>query len=452
MSSSLLQYRPLFTVEMLHDYYLTEDRVVYGNNNEIRQHALKEQNRNYDIHKDLFIAPTVDCQTLLNNNRLYFKLNSRGFFIGARVREIEGTTPPDYTPFIDLDQPLRLRFVVFAHNPNFYHFTNVNLDKNEVSRDRKMYLFSNQADNVVDHPEEGELLYLNQVLQDFDPNLNYEAGDIILRGTTPIEMYEAIQDVIAGDPFDSVQWNPIYVGQNPHFQFINAADRVLLRPNVFVHNVFSATENHIALNIQVFDRGGTLMHTQHFFANDPMNPLATLRSCTLDLSQLNPGMYRLEVQQLNGTTIPAFGLIFYLDQQLFQQRPLALIECYHEPDGSLNAYRWLDASTPPILLEPVYRLRWKNRSTYWRYHFMKEMEVPTSDSTVEYWNDGTNDNSNVLITRVPTGLTQVVRRVVMDPTGTNEEILLPNPGVSSVFYEGGRAYSEVNMGGGLGPP
>jgi hypothetical protein len=50
----------------------------------------------------------------------------------------------------------------------------------------------------------------------------------------------------------------------------------------------------------------------------------------------------------------------------------------------------------------------------------------------------------------PLGLTQVGRSI--NATIDGEARLLPNPGPGMIYPEDGRLFSEINLGGGLGPP
>ena len=561
--SSLLQYRPLFSVEMLHDYYLSEDTELYYGDDKLRQEVLATQRRNFQISRDLMITPTQDCIQMLRERRLVFKQNNRGFFVGTQVVPVNSAPNAPFKPFIPLDEAIRLRFAVTAKNPYFHNMTNLRMEKEAKKRDRYMYYFSNYANNVTDHPTEGTRLYLNRPVPDFDPLYRYEAGEIIIEG---LRMLEATTDLIniqpdpaqdtnewkeiyknthtlyrefplfspnqtytkgdiirnaqgnlliavavttPGQSFNSTKWRAIIRNLNPlsgnssvfspskpyltgdiaivgngifsaninipgggtpfnpgqwtlirtifhhHFQFITALDRVPLRPGVFRHPVSNETAAYTAVSILVRDRENSLAGVYYFEAQDPQNPAATLESCLLELGHLSPGIYRLEVQQPDGTPIPELSLTFYLDDLLYQQGPLALIECFHKPDGSLGDYRWLDETLDNQLLQPVYRLRWKNRPTFWRYYYGAAEVFDPALSDVRPWNAGTL-NPLVLITNTQRGLTQIARRVeiqLVDNSNNPTEIeFLPNPNTFSIFPENGRVYSEINMGGGLGPP
>ena len=445
--SGILQYRPLFTVEIAHDYYLSEDLELYGGDSALRNEMLVVQNRDYQFSRDLTIAPTADCAQIMRGYRLLFRPTSQGFFVGARVTPVAGSAGA-FTPVVRLDTPIRLRFALSVDNPHFFNMTNLRMDKEAARRETFLYYFSNRADNIVDNSGQGDRLYLSQPLGAYDADAGYEAGELVLQGGM---LQEAIEDIQPGTSFNTNSWRQIYNDQNPHFQFVSAADRLPLRPAVFNHTVSNASENHAALRILLYDRDGSLLDNLRFDAQDPSTTNPTLTECSIDLRNYSPGVYRLEVLRIDGTVIPAFELVFYLDDILYRQKPFALIECFHEPDGSLGNYRWLDQNNSDQLLQPTYRIRWKNRPTWWRYYYTESPAFTAASSDVENLDaDSTAPNHRILITDTPQALTQITRRIELTQNG--EEHLLPNPSPERIFPEGGRLYSEINMGGGLGPP
>jgi hypothetical protein len=442
--STAIQYRPFFSLEMLHDFYLSEDMELLGRYPEPRrEELLANQYRRYQLAQDLSITPTPDCAKTLGNYRLLFKSNNRGFFVGGRVIPIAGSSPQAFTSFVPLDETITLRFVIQVKNPYFYNMTNLRMEKQAMNREHFVYYFSNRAGNTVNHPGEGDRLYLSRTLTGYNANAGYEAGEIIFVGNI---MSEAIQDIAPGTAFNADHWKQIYTGHTPHFQFISSADRLPLRPGVFSHTVFNAVENHRVLRIRLLNRDGTLLETFRFEAHDPSDPMPTLRQCTLNLRSYSPGIYSLEVERANGTLIPAFSLTFYLDDLLYQQKPLALIECFHEPGAALGAYRWIDETANNRLRQPIYHLRWKSRSTIWRYYYETAPGFTSTDVAVL-----AAPNDHTLMSSTPFAMSQMYRRVEINPNG-GDVVLLPNPGVEAIFPENGRVFSEINMGGGLGPP
>ena len=322
-----LHYRTLFSLRVLLDYYLTEEAGLYQAS---MSNVLDTQYRKYRLERDLRIVPTAECGQLFRDQKLLFKRNNMGGVVACQARPLPGGF---FTPFIPLDAPLRLRFAVFPENPAFYNFTNIPLEKNGTGKDSFLYYFSNRSNNAVNSQ-----LYLSRPVAPFDPAYAYKAGEILLNNSNPLSpvMQEALEDNGPGAQNLS-QWREIFAGQNPHFQFVTTNDRVVVRPSAFKYRVESAAQEHLLVAVR--NPNGVIVKTLAFHTDLPGAPLF---ECELKLNDLNPGLYRLEVQDTTGTVFPNLSLVFYLDDALYQQRPLAVIECFHEPSGSLSDYRWLD--------------------------------------------------------------------------------------------------------------
>lgn len=438
-----IQYRPLFSLDMLHDFYLSEDLELFDGDTKLRDAIVPHQQKNYQLSRDLDISPTPDCSQILTDHQLVFKPTNRGFFVAAKVQQIPVVSPAAFSPFNPLDEPLCLRFKVNIKNPFFFNFTNFRIDKNADSGQRYLYYFSNRVKNADNK------LYLSQPIPKQNLNQGYLAGDLYLSG---VGLFEALQDIPPNNNISNY-WKQIYKGQTPHFQFITHLDRLTLQPAVFEHTVFNGTQKHQELNILIFNVDDQFVDQQHFTAYDPANTSATLRSCSVDLRKMKPGVYRLEVRKKDNTILTDFGLTFYLDTSLYQQGPLAIIECFHNPNDNSSAYRWLDAANQNRLRQPKYELRWKNRSTFWRYYFAKPKAVAAPGSDVMIWKGGTTlADPRILITVGTRPLSQVFSRIEHFESNTQQPNLLPNPELNTIVYENGKVYSEVNAGGGLGPP
>ncbi|MEL6133193.1 MAG: hypothetical protein AAFR59_07470, partial [Bacteroidota bacterium] len=228
-------------------------------------------------------------------------------------------------------------------------------------------------------------------------------------------------------------------------QFVTTADRIVLRPQIFDLPVGAANQEE--LEILLRDRQNTIVRRFIYTTPEVGTPLST---CNIDLANVDPARYTLQVQTTGGVPFPDLALDFYLDNELYIQGPLAIVECFHEPDGSLNAYKWFDEADGDRLLSPRYTIRWKNRSTYWRYYLPGDPATFVSTDVEAFEISPGNTLDSVLVSTEPLSLTEVGRRV--EATIDGETRLLPNPAPRVVYPENGRLYSEVNLGGGLGPP
>lgn len=437
--SDLFQYRPIFQIDLLIDYYLTEETGLYQNtpDNPMAE-VLQQQMNRYQLDRDFRVVPTNDTQSLMRNHRMLFKNSNRGFFISGQVSPTGGGA---FAPFTEMDESLSLRFAVQLENPYFYNFTNIRLESELENKDQFVYYFSNRANNV-----DGGINYLSTPIPDFDATYAYEATELFVDASNLLNpiMMEAIENNGPG-VFNNANWRQLFTGVNPLSQFVTNEDRIVLRPFIFKHDVESVTEEFV--QFQITDINGTLLKTMNYRTTDAGTPLTF---CELDLSDLNAGYYQMTAQNELTNPLPGLSLTFFMDNILFKERPFAIIECFHEPDGSLGDYRWLDQNNQNQLLFPEYTIRWKNRSTWWRYYH----ETPPALASAVLQNlDPIPDspNNRILISTTPLALTQLGREIPV--TLSNGDLrLFPNPDIQMIYPENGRIFSELNMGGGFGPP
>jgi hypothetical protein len=437
--SYLIQYRRLFTLQWLHEYYLSRESSLFqGIQADRLSRIFDKQLKDYRVSNDVEILPTRDCLNTLKNQHLIFKQDNFGFFVACKVSPISNNS---FKPFVDLDEPISLRFAVNLKNPYVFNFSNTRMEKDIKNKDHFLYYFSNRANNLsgINVP------YLTKPVPDFNPQYSYKAGEIFIRtaGNGNKLMFEAKEDNGPGT-FKNSNWFQILKDFDPLPQFVTNLDRIVLRPKIFKHKVKSA--NKEKLTFLILDYDGALQKTLNF---ETSKAGVKLSECELDLSKLPSAYYSMQVQDETGTPIKELSLTFFMDNELFVQRPFALIECFHQPDGGLNEYKWLDQQNNDKLLSPNYTIHWKNRSTFWRYYYASAPSFASTQVKV-YEHTVGNPINNILVSNEPFGLTQFGRRVEMDID--NETSFLPNPDVVSIFPENGKIYSEINMGGGLGPP
>jgi len=438
--SSLLQYRKLFSVQMLIDYYLTEETALYQDTSDNpMEEVLQKQINRYNIKRDFSIIPTDETKKKLKDKRLQFKRNNKGFFVTSQVSQLGDGS---FIPFIEMDKPFSLRFAIYLQNPYFYNFTNIRLEDKLENKDQFIYYFSNKANNVINN----DVLYLSKPVSNFNTSYSYKASEIFMDTTDPLNpiMQEAIENNGPG-AFNTTNWRQLFNGVNPLSQFVTNSDRIVSRPSIFKINVENVAEEVLVFIIK--DENATVVKT----INHRTSEIGTsLVICELDLSDLNSGYYQLEVQDIIGNSFLELSLSFFMDNTLYQQRPFAIIECFHNPNGSLDDYRWIDNNNANRLLFPEYTIRWKNRSTWWRYYH--ETAPALNSAILENLDPIPNSpNNRILISTTPLALTQIGREIPVTLNNGDLE-LFPNPNIQMIYPENGRIYSELNMGGGLGPP
>jgi hypothetical protein len=159
----------------------------------------------------------------------------------------------------------------------------------------------------------------------------------------------------------------------------------------------------------------------------------------VDLRELAPGPYRVEVLDDTDTLVAGRGFPVYLSPEASTRGAFGVIEIGRgtgdfallAADGSLRA--------------PRYVLRFLNRATRWRYIFPAAQAVGSgADVAAEA------GNSRVLVTTAPRPLTRFGpgSRLQADSAATpaaSEEILLPAPEVNRIRRETTGWYSETHV-------
>jgi hypothetical protein len=432
-------YRPLFSVDLPHEYYLAEESALYNGDAALQAAILGNQQRQYRIDRDLAIKPTAETAQILKDHNLLFKRQAGGFVVGAKVKQRLDET---FVPFTVLDEPICLRFVLSVLNPQFVNFTNLRMERNPSKRDRFLYYFSNRAANVVSQAPDPDLLYLSRPIPSFDSEQDYEAGEVIIDSGS---MLEALTDLPAAPSVVLSEWQERFNGVTPLPQFVTTADRTVLRPSFFDHDVTGAAAEILIAVVR--DRENNIVWTKRYQSEESG---VDLERVVIDLTDLKPGLHSLRFETTTGTPFVDLALSFYLDDVLSRAGPLALIEIFHEPDGSLGDYRLFDEADSDRLLEPSYLIRWQNRSTWWRYYLPADLTTLSSTQVEAFEVSPGNTLDHILVSLAPLGLTQVGRSI--NATIDGEARLLPNPGPGMIYPEDGRLFSEINLGGGLGPP
>lgn len=96
----------------------------------------------YDLHQDFHMVPIRNTEIQMQNLKMRFRKNSKGFFVAAKVitTEFDNTSPSQHM-FIQAEQPFSLSFGLFIRNPYFLNFSDLEL----TDFKQHTYFFSNRA-------------------------------------------------------------------------------------------------------------------------------------------------------------------------------------------------------------------------------------------------------------------------------------------------------------------
>ena len=129
-----IKYKELFSVKILHRYFLDKGTDIFSSMIEIEQ---LKQLKNYDFQSFVNILPTrATSQKIKGYNLVFRKMNS-GFTVWSKVDELD-----DERPFIDLEEDMYFTFLLKITNPFFYNYTDLNFESKSTG---KPYYLSNRV-------------------------------------------------------------------------------------------------------------------------------------------------------------------------------------------------------------------------------------------------------------------------------------------------------------------
>ncbi|WP_103069631.1 hypothetical protein [Aquimarina sediminis] len=431
------EFKRLFEVRILHDYYLTEvDGTSFFKHNEEEKEEilLKKTERSiYDISEQFIIQPLENTKVKMNEYNMVISKTSLGFIIGVEVKTEDIVGARAYRPKLSIPEDVKLRFSIRPKIPFFKTITALSFKSSFPS----IYYFTNKEKlelNEATAPVYQSLQLTNE-LQEHQNGMQYEMGALIDFGGT---LREAILQTDGSDPS---HWEDI-----ENRRFVSDADRILLP-----HNFLYSLKQEDAVTEIVFvleDESSTEIKT--ITKSSSGNPIETISvnfskedETDVNSSDISSGMYNLKITTNGG---PEIVYSIYLNDELYDKNQLGIIDIrFDELD---SPYSLLDAdgyiktriAIPGDIKipHPVYEIRFKNRKTYWRYHSDTVFTAGEITDTDEYLVPETITNKK-LVSIVPKALTEAP--VPFITTGTT--LILPQPKPSSLRVDKRKMYSEV---------
>lgn len=453
----MIRYASLFSVDILHDYFLNHGNVVHE---ALSDEARLRINELYDIDAFFAINPTAQSQRVMAGHQMIFKLTRTGFMVGVKT----DISAPDIRPVVPLASDFRLTFALTVSDPRFFNYTEV------ASTASGVYRFSNSSGNAV-----ADQLFLTAQVPGYDTTRAYEAGSIYaVNAAGVINLFRAVRDTGPADtpivadweriPADT--WNPtstyasgaIVLSENRIYravvdapgtdlsdtgdweilmllanQYACSADKLLLQPSIFNLDLSGAALTHAT--VRLFRSGESAVAAERVYAA----PSGTLAVVPVDIRDLAYGTYRLEVLDGALTPISTLGFEFYLNPNAVCGAWLGIIEI----DAGSGGFALLDNGG--VLRSPRYTIRFLNRSTRWRYIFPQAQAVGAGADVATEGSD-----PRVLVTDTPRPLTYFGTGIRLQadnagPPAVSEEVLLPLPEPHRVRRDNQQWYSEIHM-------
>jgi hypothetical protein len=423
-----IHYKRLFEVRILHDYFLARPDLtsIYALNANDKLEFLNRRilNNQYMIWNYLDLIPSEETRNVMANYHIRLALLPAGFMVGIQVRpQLNGAGEEKYLPFIPIDDSIRLGFNLEVKSTDFKNITNLKINHSDPAH----YYFSNSnEDNSKIFPS------LSLPVKDFQTGNIYETGELAILGGI---LREAREETSSPAP---AFWRPVE-GSG----LASEQDRIVL-PKLFSYR-FPVPVNAAEFSLKKSD--GSLVKSSS------VSGTGTFRSTSLNFRQTTPGsgespenipddLYRLEVStdMFNETRN------IYMSDDLYRRTNIAAIVIesgIDDPefkvlnnDGTLVTKKKADGSIDP---HPVFEIRFKRRSTYWRYRSDSGESLKTTVKTALFLDE---DNGH-LVTKELRPLSFYATRFEDPAAPADPGFHLPVPGATSITREMKRLFSDV---------
>ena len=304
-----MKYSILFTVEILHDYYMNGQSA------------------------DFEIRPSIDTISYLAGQKLVYKNIGNKLIVFAE-------TDDDNKPVVSMSQFKKLSFYLKLLNAEFYNFSNLNYQPSKNQR----YYFSNAYQTKA-----GTTLYLSPQISVYNSGTAYKAGSFAVNGSN--DVFEAIRPSSSGDAHalnDAAYWV-----KRGKFQYVN--DESLIEVTSFVYDFEIAPSTNFSINVFGENPSSGNLDLQVLDTENRTFSQAQ-SSVQVRLEKLPKGRYRIEV---NGQS-----KVVYLDKDALYSQILGMVEIVNIQPVS-SAFSLIDGSGK--LKQPKFNIRFANRLVYWRY-------------------------------------------------------------------------------------
>jgi hypothetical protein len=423
-----IHYKRLFEVRILHDYFLARPDMtsIYELNANDKIDFLNQRilHNQYRIWNYLNLIPSEETRNVMANYHIRLALLPAGFMVGIQVRpQLNGAGEEVYLPFIPLGDSIRLGFNLENKSAEFSNITNLKINNSNPAH----YYFSNSNDD-------GSKVFpsLSLPVNNFQPGNIYETGELAILGGIVREAREE-----TSNPSPAL-WRPVE-GSG----FANEQDRIVV-PKLFSYK-FPSPVNAAEFSLTKSD--GSIVKSSS------VSGTGTIHSTSLNFRQTTPGpgespenipdgLYRLEVS----SDIFSETKNIYLSDDLYRRTNIAAIVIesgVDDPefkvlnnDGTLVTKKKADDSIDP---HPVFEIRFKRRSTYWRYRSDSGESLKTTVKTAPFLNE---DNGH-LVTKELRPLSFYATRFEDPAVPADPGFHLPVPGATSITKEMKRLFSDV---------
>ncbi|MEJ7679296.1 MAG: hypothetical protein WKG06_15855 [Segetibacter sp.] len=379
-------YQILFSIKLEHDYY--------GNNS-------------FD---DLMMVPSEETCQLLKDYKIVFR-NLENVLVAMIQTK-------NNKPVIDLSGSMLFRFYLSLKNSSFLNFSSLSINNTT----RQFYYFSNRRVN-----KKNERLYLSSPVPIYSDSNNYEVGTIVSNASRVFECIKANSNADKHDTTDTAFWRDIILHQSSFLtaytdaQTFRPGDLTKVGQKVFeCIKINSPTDKHDPSETLFWTEITEIAYVSSADLSEP-GTIAAQNIPAYNGAKFYPvkswvtvsGKYFEAIKQsdqadAHSTTDLGFwkeiNADYILKKSSFSlpQNTFAVIDIYNG-FGEVNDYTLLNPDNE--VLQKTFYIRFKNRSTIWKYISQKNAVTGISDENGNY-NFSNATVSNEFISNVPIPLTK----------------------------------------------
>jgi hypothetical protein len=394
-------YKTLFEIRILHHFFLNKGEALWDSMSPDERDKMLELT---DLRDFFEIQPTSECSQILSSHSCIFKQTSSGVIVGIKA-EPDEDDPDNFLPFIPLGNDVILRFIIRLKSAGFLNYTALPLTGN----DSAIYIFKNYTfSSALKFPA------LSAIPPVFEPGTEYMPGDMLSDDPdNQTKLFIALVKT-TNNTATATDWLT-EEGEGIPLNYANLNDRFQVANGFFQYTM----PEEDAFPVATFrNSSGELIKPK-----TEILP-GSFRTIQADMHDFPQGFYQVHIE----STVPVFekDITFYLIPQ--GEVPFGLIEIKARSDQ--EDYNLTDEG---ILMSPIYDLRFRNRSTHWRY-LGKLFEIPFE----------TDD---------PLPLTRFGQIEITKPPDPEDDktIMLPNPTADMIRAEAlseaeeNKFYSEIHI-------
>lgn len=328
-----LSYRTLFEVRLLHHFFLDKAGDLFDNMDLAgKSRALK----GYDVREFISIEPTAACAKVLRKYRFIYKNTPFGLIVGTRADFNAGK----YFAAVKPDDTVQFTFKLSFTDLFFSNYTALPL----IQAKDTVYFFQNFT---TEAPK--RFPFLAQFAP-VDTGITYSAGEILGNAATdPAKLFMANKLTTAAPP--GADWAEEALVAGKPLQYVTRNDLLLVYSDTIRYNT---GETGLNLSVTIRNRQGETVQPLFETLTEAGKSVALV-----DIHLLPEDLYTIELKDPSKPYTKKFSF-----HRLLQTDGI---------DGLINISVKTNDSTYDLtagddsLKEPVFELRFKNRSTVWRY-------------------------------------------------------------------------------------